>query len=82
MIVSSHAISRYRERVEPVDHETARQRIVDAVTRTKAIETGAPFVKLARGQRIVLNGERIITVLPSDHRPGSLDPRRTRDPNE
>jgi hypothetical protein len=62
--VSSHAISRYRSRVEPVDYDTAH-----AALTTPAILAAAKFgcssVRLPSGQRIIIEENTVVTVLPS-----------------
>lgn len=62
MIVTRHAIDRYRERVEPVTPAEA-----EAVMRTQAVQAaiafGAKAVRLGNGARLVLEGETIVTVL-------------------
>lgn len=62
--VSQHAIDRYRERVADVTEEAARQAL-SSVTIAAAIAFGAHFVRLGTGQRVVIEGDRIITVLPA-----------------
>lgn len=72
--VTRHAIKRYQERVADVP---AAQiwRSLDCPAVRIAIEFGARFVRLAGGQRLVLEGSNIITVLPEDYCTGSLDRR-------
>lgn len=61
--VSSHAISRYRERVEPVDHDTARARLS-----SPAIHLAAKFgnceVILPTGHHAVICDATVVTVRP------------------
>lgn len=73
--LTQHAIERYRECVADVPLPMIRQAIDCPAVRI-AIDFGARFVRLGGGQRLVCEGDRIITVLPSDHRRGTLDPRR------
>lgn len=73
--LTQRAIERYRECVADVPLPMIRQAIDCPAVRI-AIEMGARFVRLGGGQRLVFEGDRIITVLPSDHRRGTLDPRR------
>lgn len=61
--ITSHAISRYRERVAPVSYDDALAALTCAAVELAA-EIGAPFVKLGTGQRIVLVENRVVTVLP------------------
>lgn len=62
--VTSHAVERYIERVAAVSRHEA-----DQALRSKAIQAAAEFgascVRLATGQRIVLDGCSVITVLPA-----------------
>lgn len=66
LYVSLHAAQRYCERVNP------RLTIAEAIDELqstairKAAEFGAPYVKLGTGQRIVLQGWSVVTVLPSE----------------
>lgn len=76
--LTQRAIERYRECVADVPLPMIRQAIDCAAVRT-AIEFGARFVRLGGGQRLVLEGDRVITVLPRDHLRGTLDP--CRDPS-
>jgi len=75
LFVTPHAIQRYRERVEDVSPLEVDRRLNEPVF-IRAAYFGAPFVKLGGGQRVVIKSWRVITVLPSDHVPGSLDRRR------
>ncbi|MEO0589085.1 MAG: hypothetical protein AAFZ11_00845 [Pseudomonadota bacterium] len=75
LFVTRHAISRYQERVESVpEHEVHRR--LNSPTCLKAAEFGAPYVKLAGGQRVVLFDWRVITVLACGHWEGRLAPAR------
>lgn len=69
-----HAIQRYRERVADVPAADI-WRALDIPAVRIAIEFGARFVRLAGGQRLVIEEDRIVTVLPRDHWLGSLDRR-------
>lgn len=69
--VTTHAIERYQERVSNVPDADARAALSCPAV-LKAAEIGAPFVKLGTGQRIVLDGQRVVTVLPSDTWRGTL----------
>lgn len=69
--ITSHAPSRYRERVAPVDYERARA-VLASPTVECAADFGAPYVRLGTGQRIVLEGRTVVTVLPAGVRPGRL----------
>lgn len=74
--VTNHAISRAIERCGFANNDEA-----EAMLRSAAIEQaadfGAPFVRLGTGQRVVLCGRRVVTVLPAHTWPGCLD--RSRD---
>jgi hypothetical protein len=76
--VTGHAISRYRERVDPgADFDRAHAALTSAAV-VRAADFGAPFVKLGTGQRIVIVEHRVVTVLPADTHRGKLDPSRDR----
>lgn len=64
--VTTHAIERYIERVAPVTPEQAAQ-AMDCPAVRAAAEFGARFVRLAGGQRIVLQEWTVTTVLPADN---------------
>jgi len=62
--IAQHAIMRYQERVENLPEE----KIIEILSRPifeKAVKFGAPFVKLAHGQRAVIENGAIVTILPS-----------------
>ncbi len=75
VFLTQHAIRRYRERVADVPPAEI-WRALDCPAVRLAIEFGARFVKLAGGQRVVLQENRVVTVLPADHFIGALDRRR------
>lgn len=75
--VTSHAISRYRTRVAPVDYEAARAAL-SSPTIAKAAEFGAKAVKLGSGQRVLLNGATVVTVLPKIYHKACLRTERDR----
>lgn len=76
--VTGHAIQRYRERVANVPDDEVRARLsIPAVE--FAVKFGAPFVRLPTGQRVVIEGGAIVTVLPKEHRPSAMR-RRERAP--
>lgn len=64
--VTQHAVERFQERVSNVTDAEAREALSSPTVR-KAAEFGAPYVKLGTGQRIVLERDRVITVLPADN---------------
>lgn len=74
-ILTRHAIIRYRERVADVPLAEIWRALDCPAVRT-AIAFGARFVRLSGGQRLVLDNNRVVTVLPRDHPPGRLDPLR------
>lgn len=77
VVVTRHAVIRAIERIPGIrSEEQARALILAAVTKSKAIEFGAHYVRLPGRQRIVLEGHRVITVLPSDHAEGRLSAQR------
>lgn len=73
--LTRRAIERYRECVADVPLPMIRQAIDCPAVRV-AIEFGARFVRLGGGQRVVLEENRVVTILPRDHCRGALDPRR------
>jgi hypothetical protein len=68
--VTHHACERFIERVAGVTIEEAR---VAILSHTRAIEVAAAFgcqvVRLGSGQRLILNGSRVLTVYPRHDRP-------------
>lgn len=72
VVVSRHAIDRYRERVADLtDHE-----IFAALTTPAfelAVRLGAPMVKLPSGHHAVLRDDTVVTVLPPDASVAALD---------
>ncbi|WP_370189326.1 hypothetical protein [Qipengyuania sp.] len=61
--ITRHAIERFRERVEDLpDRDICEQLASPAVERAALI--GAPYIRLEHGQRIVLQGFTVVTVLP------------------
>jgi hypothetical protein len=77
VFLTRHAIQRYRERVADVPAAAIWQALDTPAVRI-AIEFGARFVRLSGGQRIVLEENRIVTILPRDRCRGSLS--RQNDP--
>jgi hypothetical protein len=75
LYLTRHAIQRYRERVADVPAAEIWRALDCPAVRT-AIAFGARFVRLAGGQRLVIEANRVVTVLPRDHAPGRLDPAR------
>lgn len=76
MIVTHHAIVRFQQRVANVSHEVARS-ILSSPVIQKAAQFGAHYVRLGTGQRVVIDQGKVITVLPADHRPGSMSMERS-----
>lgn len=64
--VSSHAVSRFRERVAPLPEAEVRA-ILSSTIIERAAAFGACFVRLGTGHRIVIQGDAVVTVLPADH---------------
>lgn len=71
VFLTRHAIQRYRERVADVP-ASAIWAALDTPTVRIAIDFGARFVRLSGGQRIVLEKNRIVTILPRERCRGSL----------
>lgn len=61
--VTAHAISRYRERVEPVGYDAAVKRLTTPAI-LKAAELGGGSVRLPGGQRVIVCGNCVVTVHP------------------
>jgi hypothetical protein len=66
VIITAHAIERYRERVRPCSDDDAREALSSRAINA-AIVFGARFVRLGTGQRIALTGDTVITVLPAEN---------------
>lgn len=71
MIVTSHAIDRYLERVRFCSRDEAHQALTSPFI-IKAAEFGARFVRLHAGQHVVIDEGKIITVLPREHALASM----------
>lgn len=61
-IVTSHAVSRYRKRVEAVTHDEAVA-VMDTPFIRRAIEFGAKTVKLGTGYRLIIADGKVVTVM-------------------
>ena len=77
VFLTRHAIQRYRERVADVP-AVEIWRALDCPAVRIAIDFGARFVRLSGGQRVVLEENRIVTILPRDRARGSLARRNDR----
>lgn len=77
VFLTLHAIQRYRERVADVPAADI-WRALDIPAVRIAIDFGARFVRLSGGQRVVLEENRIVTILPRDRCRGSLARRNDR----
>jgi hypothetical protein len=77
VFLTRHAMQRYRERVADVPAAEI-WRALDIPAVRVAIDFGARFVRLAGGQRVVLEDNRIVTILPRDRCRGSLSRRLDR----
>lgn len=75
LIVTRHAMDRYRERVKDVPDRDIFAHLTSA-TFALAADFGARYVRFPKGQRAVIVDHRIVTVLPSEHPAGRLDPAR------
>lgn len=64
--VSSHAISRYMERVRRCTYDEALAALSTPMIK-RAADFGAKYVRLAGGQRIVIEDHVVTTVLPADN---------------
>lgn len=61
--VTDHALLRYMERVMGIEVEKIREQMISETLRL-GVEMGAASVKLGTGERMVLQGSTIVTVLP------------------
>ena len=69
--ITLHAIERYQQRVEACDANKAYAALSSPIVE-RAAQFGCPYVRLPTGQRIVIQGGVIVTVLPKDHRKGKM----------
>lgn len=71
--VSRHACQRFTERVAPCSVAEARAAIL---AHARALETAAGFgceiVRCGGGERLVLQGDTVVTVYPPDNRPRQI----------
>lgn len=74
--VTAHAIVRFQQRVSNVSEDIARQALSSTIIQ-RAAEFGAHYVRLGTGQRVVIDQGKVITVLPANHRPGSMSMERS-----
>lgn len=77
LLITAHAIQRYRERVKDIPLGEICAHLRSPVFQ-KALEFGAPFVKLAGGQRAVIADGKVITILPENCHWGTLSLDRDR----
>lgn len=75
--LTRHAIQRYRERVADVS-AVEIWRALDCPAVRAAIDFGARFVRLSGGQRVVLEENRVVTILPREFHETGLARRRDR----
>lgn len=78
LTITDHAVLRYQERVACLPDEAVRAALSSKAVH-HAARIGAPFVKLCTGQRILLRGHTVITVLPIGQHIGNLS--TTRNPS-
>ena len=71
LLISVHAVERYRQRVANLPEPQARAAI-DCPAARLAAQIGAPFVKLPSGHCLVIRHHTVITVLPAEVWTGSL----------
>ena len=71
LTISGHAVARYQERVANLPAASARA-AMDSPAARLAARIGAPFVRLATGQRLVIRNHAVITVLPAEIGRGGL----------
>jgi hypothetical protein len=77
VFLTLHAIKRYRERVADVP-ACEIWRALDCRAVRTAIDFGARYVRLSGGQRVVLDENRVVTILPKDFHETGLAPHRNR----
>lgn len=63
--VTRHAFTRYRERVNPKLSNAEIVKLIDTPRINRAVEFGASFIRLGSGQRLVIVGRSVVTVLPA-----------------
>lgn len=71
IIVTDHAVERYRERVADLPDRAIRAALSSDAFEAAA-RFGAPFVKLPTGQRALIRDYAVVTVLPKNTRAGVL----------
>lgn len=73
VVVTQHAIERLQQRVRPCSDDEART-CLSCRGILSAIEFGARLVKLGTGQRVILRGQTVVTVIPADRKtPAAMD---------
>ncbi|GAA0760645.1 hypothetical protein FHS52_001094 [Erythromicrobium ramosum] len=75
VFLTGHAIQRYRERVADVPLVEIRRALDCRAVRT-AIAFGARYVRLGGGQRVLLDENRVVTILPKETHENTLAPGR------
>ncbi|WP_395326917.1 hypothetical protein WBP06_09385 [Novosphingobium sp. BL-8H] len=75
--ITHHALTRAMERVPGIDSEAKAFTLLSAEVIQNAAAWGARYVRLGTGQRIVIDIDRAVTVLPKDYWIAAMDPRRT-----
>lgn len=81
LFLTRHAIQRYRERVADLPAAEI-WRALDCPAVRVAIEFGARFVRLSGGQRVVLEENRVVTILPRNRGRAALARRNDRQLND
>jgi hypothetical protein len=76
MIVTMHAAERYCERVNPALTVSQARSAIAAHTRAIecAIAFGAHVVRIGTGQKLVIEGDTVVTVAPRDFFPKRATP--------
>lgn len=73
MLITTHALQRYAERVRPCTEDEARAAL-SCRGIIAAIEFGAGLVKLGTGQRVIIRGQTVVTVIPAERKsPMAMD---------
>lgn len=71
MIVTTHAIDRYIERIDPCATRDAAREEIRSHERAvaAAASIGCQSIRLGDGSRLVLEGEKVVSVFARDMRP-------------
>lgn len=65
--ISAHALERAMERIPGVTSAEEARAVLSSKTIMMAIEFGARFVRLGTGQRVLVEDDCVVTVLPAEY---------------